>query len=317
LELVKIELTKAGNLVDAQAVLAEMNSLRAGASTSVPPPKVVVTEAKGTGPTPRLVDTRVHEIPVLPSGKMGGEVKLEPGAYRLREKLVGGDGGLPKENALRRVTVTIPEGSSFEGESIYLDEGKVIVDGSRFRKMELTADLGGWWQAKRTLFDEVVFGKAGGWFSGYSAKFEFENCVIRKSHFRNCTKPNIGLQIRNSTFIDCELEPIQFKDDADAGREANDLWRTVENCLFVDCVIPQSFLYITKNCVFQNCRFGPYEQIPVKTRMQVTLYSDGAFVDTPSDRDENKFKVEDGSGQFASIGASIGYKVSAGQLNFR
>ena len=322
LEVLKVELTKAGKLEEALAVrddILELKSKEGDGLLASSKPQEVVASPRGMIKTPRLVDEKGGEIPILPSGKMGGEIELTPEVYRLQEKLIGGDGSLPKESKLRQVTLTLPEGTILERETLYLDEGHLIAEGSRFRQILLSADLGGTYEARRSLFDDVIFAKGGAWMSGYSAKIILDHCVLYKSNFRRPGKPAMGFKITNTTFVDCDLDPIVFKEGDDPTREAQGDWLTVENCHFIDCVIPQSFLYITKNCLFENCRFGSYEDLKIKegTKNVVTLYHGSTFLDPPKDRDEGKFKMEDGTKRTAPFGAGIEYEISGGALDFR
>lgn len=320
MDLIKIELTKAGKLDQARAVRDEILALQAeleSAPLEVPDLAEPSPPGSSPGSTPRLVSTSGGSLPVLPSGKMGGEVRLEPGIYRLKEAIQGGDGGI-KDHPHRFVQLFVPEGTSIERERIYIDEGKVFIEGSRFREIELAADLGGHYDARRSLFDEVTFRKGGAWMSGYSAKFVFDNCVFHESNFLRPGKPAMGFKITRSTFVNCEFDPVAFKKEDDATVEAQREWLTIENCHFIGCEIPQSLAYLTKNCLFEDCRFGPFDEtMPLKTKMEVTLYHGAEPFDPPPDRDEGLFKVEDGRNRVGRFGASIGYEITAGKLDFR
>lgn len=309
LEEFKVALTKEGKLQEAKAIRDEILDLKAGSIGEES------TTPKETTP-PEMAEADSDKIPLQASGKMGGDVKLVPGRYRLRRPLVGGDNDLPKGDPLRLVNLKIPAGCTIEGEPVYIEEGVVSAEGSLFRKTNLQADLGGSWEVKGSLFDEVLFEKKGGWFAGFSARYAFENCVFRKSTFGKPGRPNMGLKIVDSTFLDCEFDPVSFGRD-DAAEEIVEEWLTVRGCHFVDCSLPQSFLLVTEDCVFKNCRFGDAEEIPVKSRIGVTLFTDPPTAEISSGKEEIQFRIKDADRRVKPVGASLGYEVKGGRLEFR
>lgn len=260
-----------------------------------------------------LSDEVITDSPFYLNGRLGGEIELEPGQYTIKRKVIAGHDGLKKEDPMKRATVTIAPGSSFEGEEVYINEGEISATESVFRGMRLTCDLGGKWIFKDCILDECVLQKGGAWFSGYSAKFEIENCVLRATPFVKWTKSNIGVTIKNSTFIDTKFESCEYRDDAT--REINDLWRTIENCRFVRCHVPLSVALMTKNCVFEDCTFGANEYIPLVKKVEPVLYHAGTeFTVFGSKVGGWGFKVEDGSTLETAPGATLEFTLSDDRL---
>ena len=52
---------------------------------------------------------------------------------------------------------------------------------------------------------------------------------------------------------------------------------TVQNCRFENCKVPLSFLLITENCVFTDCRLedGNAEKNEIKEPIEVIYYASG------------------------------------------
>ncbi len=316
LEALKVELTKQGKIEEALAVSDKIKSMGA-----VSPAKSLPTAPPVAGNTPaaasekislRLVEDRVVDTVFSGNHHIHGTVKLEAGRHLLRKKVVIGDDKLEKTDPEFQGSVTIPPGCFIEKEEIYINQGDVTASGCLFSDMELSADLGGKFTLTDCLIEDVVFKKAGGWFMGYSAKFEIRNSVLRKSYFTKWNKANIGVNITNSTFLDVKFEEIEYKEDA--GVERRDSWRNIENCRFINCEIPQSVLLITKNCVFEDCKFGRQERLPGKTLSEVTLYYDGYKPNPPEGTNNVEFKIEEATKLSGAVGSTLDYKIENDSL---
>ncbi|MEM7010517.1 MAG: hypothetical protein AAF585_03435, partial [Verrucomicrobiota bacterium] len=256
-----------------------------------------------------LSDEVITDSPLYFNGRLGGEIELVSGQYNIKRKVIAGHDGLKKEDPMKRATITIAAGSSFEGEEVYINEGDIAATGSVFRKMRLTCDLGGKWSFKDCILDECVLQKGGAWFAGYSAKFEIENCVLRSTPFVKWTRNNIGVIIKNSTFLDTTFESAIYR--SDAAREINEVWRTIENCRFVRCHVPLSVALMTKNCVFEDCTFGENEYIPLVKKIETTLYHSGTEFEVFGSKVGGwSFKVADGSELETTPGSTLQFTLS-------
>lgn len=316
-------LTKAGQLelalkVDEEIKEVEEELSELGAAGEGEAPSDLTSQApKGA------VEVEIHDSYVnntkLRSDALTGEVAIQVGKHRMKdERATVGNREVPKGEKPQRGIIRLSSGTTIEGGEIYVDVGELYAKETRFENVRLMANLGGQMVASSCLFDECTLQKAGGWFSGYSSKWTFHNSVMRKTIAGGeFNRGAVGLKLTFCTFVDVEFPKIEY--NSDAGREAQESWRTIENCRFIGCKVPRSVLLMTKNCIFEDCEF------PTKgdsrpngtTALEVTLYHNGLAFSPPAKFGPSTFKVEDGRGLNPVPGSTVLYDSGPNDLVFR
>ena len=93
---------------------------------------------------------------------------------------------------------------------------------------------------------------------------------------RNWNLRDVGVRATNCTFYGVEFSKLKYLKDA--AEEVKMDWLQIKNCRFVDCVIPESLLIATQECVFENCTFGEPEPSVVASEMiTVKMYLPSAI----------------------------------------
>jgi hypothetical protein len=223
----------------------------------------------------QVASTPSMREPLLNKAEWTGKLTIPAGTYHpLRRIDIGGPGrNDPKaQSDEQRGDVTSLPGMRIENVRFHLREGSWQAAGGHFRDVKITADLGGSFTARDSLFQDCVFAKEGGWFVAFfSSKWHYTNCVLAGSFMRGWKLLDVGMKLESSTLIDIHLVPIGFKEDAAA--EATRDWLSIQNCRFINCHVPESFALATKNCVFEKCTFGaPEEKLPVASPLSATIY---------------------------------------------
>lgn len=270
-----------------------------------------------TGPvTVSIVDSYANESPFR-DGTIAQDVTVPVGKHRIKGRTIIGERSVPKGQKPQRVTLSLESGTTLEGGEIFIDVGQLSASGARFDKVRLMANLGGEFLGSSCLFDESTVEKAGGWFSGYSSKWTLYNCVVRKSIAGGeFNRSAVGLKWSYCTFVDVAFPPVTYSEDS--GKEAQEPWRTIENCRFIDCSVPRSLLLMTRNCVFENCTFPERDDSsPLGTTgISVTLYHSGSSFPAPASYGKGTFTVADGSLLKPAPGSTVKYKSSPSSLEF-
>jgi len=99
------------------------------------------------------------------------------------------------------------------------------------------------------------------------------------------------------------------------GNDQNE-WMQIENCRFVHCKVPESFLLMTENCVFDGCTFGRAEDgIPITTPVTMTINLINPTSSEPKSGTNRVFEVL--ASDIASSGASeVRYRRTGKSLRF-
>lgn len=229
---------------------------------------------------PAALEDRISSVPEMKNlfggtGNWTGKVTIPPGTYQpLRRINIGAPGQRdPRaQNDEQRCDVTSQPGTHIENVRFHLQEGTWKATGGLFRDVKVTADLGGVFEARDSLFQDCMFAKEGPWFvAWFSSKWSFTNCVFTGSFLQNWRLGDVGVKLDACTFHDVDFIPIGFKEDA--GAEITKDWLSIQNCRFINCRIPESFALATQNCVFEKCTFGaPEDKLPVKSPLKALLY---------------------------------------------
>lgn len=235
-------------------------------------PRNFALEAPHVSPPPAdAVSLKVFESET----PWAGEIKLGSGYYRTKQKIVLGLQDKDDAKKIAPAKVVSSSGTEIEAADIYIKKGEWTADGTLFRRTKLTMELGGKFEARNSLFDHCELHKGGNYFvKFFSTKWIFENCVFSKTFINPWKLVDIGVQAGNCTFYDVDFSSIKFKDDA--GKEALDEWVTLNNCRFIRCKIPESVLFASRECVFEDCLFGDTEpDLPMKTPIKLKIYTKG------------------------------------------
>lgn len=178
--------------------------------------------------------------------------------------------------------VVVSTGSHWAGSGntgIEASAGNLVSEGSRFEGLRFFADLDSYFFFTRGVFDDCRFDKGGVWYGSEQAgKFYFKECLVRGSFagdFMNVV--DNGLRAENSVFEDIEFPTFLFR-KKQAADYLNHKWLRIVNCRFTGCTLPLSFLFLTRDCVFENCTFvddpkpaNPGEEL-VEKPFQIVLY---------------------------------------------
>ena len=255
------------------------------------------------------------QTPFDEKGGWHGVVNIAPGKYSPRHQIILGGKANPQDEGLQPATVTTSSVTEIEEANIFLDEGTWAATGTRFADCEIRIDLGGALQAKNSLFENCVMGKGGAWFVAFfSSKWTFHQCVFTGQFIEPIQNHDIGIQATNCTFFDIDLSPVAYREDA--GTERLNEWMQVENCRFVRCKVPERFLLMTENCVFDGCTFGRAEDgIPMNKPVTMTVNLINPTSSKPKAGANRVFEVI--AGDIASAGASeVRYRRSGKSLRF-
>jgi len=136
-----------------------------------------------------------------------GEVALSAGRYR------GPDKGVRVEEKCGIVIApgTLIEKARFDGERSI----KWNVGHSLFRNVEVSADLGGRFEANDSVFDDCIFRKRGGWVVHlWSSRWNFANCVFAKRFLSGrISVHDYSVSAIGCTFYDVSLPKFEYRDD--------------------------------------------------------------------------------------------------------
>lgn len=147
--------------------------------------------------------------------------------------------------------------SSESSKGIHVWGGHLIAEDCQFRGMRLKADHTGAMFFIGCEFTNSTVREQGAWYGygNYDAKFYFENCKIadRLTSGDDLNIYHMGLCMSRCEVSDVELPPIKYKGEPADRRK--DKWLRVNRCHFMDCTVPLSFLMITNECLFTDCRF--------------------------------------------------------------
>lgn len=182
-----------------------------------------------------------------------------------------------------RPFIIVPAGSSWSAgaaKSIDLSFGAFVATKSRFGGLSLNADHATEFYFQSCFFDDCRFIKGGVWYGGdLAGKFYFENCILKGSLAPKLNTVDTGFRIQNSVLMDMELPTYKFRNKKQPADFVNEKWLRVNNCRFIKCKVPLSFLMLTRDCIFETCTlvddaeaFTSEETIDNPKPIEVTVY---------------------------------------------
>ena len=296
LETLLAESIKAGRLEHVLATKAEIASLAtladsspetATASTAEGSPAAAAGDGDGDGDggTGKNTATSVERLIALPTEwpppvddpfaktKWEESMTVPAGSYRLRDSI--GIGGHRKSTL-----VYFEKGSEFsyaEGK-FHLWGGRVVAEQCRFSGVPFRADHTGSMYFVDCRFKDCNIREQGNWWGSgnYDSKWYFENCVIEGSlHNGMFNVHYLGLCMTRCSLSRVELPGVWYREGEPAGLRENK-WLTVSHCRFEKCKVPLSFLSITSDCAFIDCRFeDDVKEQTFSKPFEVTFYTQG------------------------------------------
>ncbi len=257
--------------------------------------------------------------PFLSKAEWIGKLTIPAGTYHPIRRIDIGAPGKRDPNAQndeQRGDVTSLPGMRIENARFHLREGLWQAAGSHFRDVRITADLGGIFEARDSLFQDCAFVKEGPWGTAFfSSKWQFTNCVLLGSFLHVWRLNEIGMKLDSCTFQDIDIVPVLFREDA--GVEVTKDWLSIQNCRFINCRVSESFALTTKNCIFEKCTFGePEEKLAIKSPLHAVIYVQDC-TNAPKAGTGRSIEAKPPSQLTTKAGATLPYVITKGQLDFQ
>lgn len=145
------------------------------------------------------------------------------------------------------------------------------LDRSLLINCEIGGDFGTRLHAKDCAFDNSAFRKTGRWgIDFWSTSWSYENCIFAERFMPDFSVGSSSVRAVKCTFYDVTLPSISYKEDASATAQCDRL--RFDQCRFVRCVVPETFLASTVRCVFEDCTFpGPAGADWSKSKKPITV----------------------------------------------
>ena|GEM_PF-4972727 len=255
-------LTKAGQVDEALAIRKEGEQMLLELSSGMGNDGVEFAEdSRATGPTELKELKKINvpatapalfEKPFSIKGTWLESMTLPPLKQRISEQVVIGDRGKKKWP-----TVVLPKGTVWSGRDtrIFSSGGHIVATKSSFERLRFVGDLACDTFFVNCSFDQCTLNRGGGWWGwDHAAKYYLENCVVSNSLASAWNVGDNGFRVRTSVFEKAEMPTVSFKDKEPA-KYLNHPWFKFENCRFVGCKVPSSFVLVTRDCIFQDCIF--------------------------------------------------------------
>ncbi|MEO7099775.1 MAG: hypothetical protein ABI162_10470 [Luteolibacter sp.] len=140
--------------------------------------------------------------------------------------------------------------------------GRFVASKCRFETVPMFGDLGSVFFFQNCSFDNCRFKKGGNWHGwDQASKFYFENCYFKGSFSDTINLVQNGFRVQSSVFEDMELPTMRFFSKQPADYLSHP-WLRVIHCRFIKCKIPLSFVYLTRDCIFEKCVFNNESERP-------------------------------------------------------
>jgi len=272
----------------------------------------------------KSLEEQVSSVPemkeaLLNTTEWTGKRTIPAGTYRPIRRIDVGAPGKKDPKAQfdeQRCDVTSQPGMRMENVRFHLREGSWKADGGLWRGVRITADLGGSFEAKNSLFENCAFAKEGPWYVAlFSSRWTFTNCVFTGGFMENWKLIDVGMKLDACTFVGVNFIPIAYK--ADAAEEISKDWLSIRNCRFINCHVPESFALATKDCVFEKCVFDdPDEKLPFKSPFNAVIYTQDSVTE-PVAGAGRSLEVRPAGELATPAGASLPHLLENGRLEFQ
>jgi len=264
--------TEAGRSDDVLSVQTELAELASLTDVDV---KVTVADTPDSNLVERLIELPEEMPPVDddPFAKTSWpeSMTIPAGDYRLRDAI--GIGGHRKGTLIR-----FARGSEFSHAKgkFHVWGGRLIAEACSFSGIPFRADHTGSMYFVDSRFRDCTIREQGNWWGSgnYDSKWSFENCMIEGSLHQGSFNVNyLGLCMTRCSLSRVELPGVWYREREPASLRENK-WLTVKNCRFEKCKVPLSFLSITTDCAFIDCRFEDDDSEQKFTKpFEVTFYT--------------------------------------------
>jgi hypothetical protein len=255
-------LTKAGQVDEALAIRKEGEQMLLELSAGLGNEGVEFAEDSRATQATELTELKKINVPTTApvlfekpfeiKGTWLESMTLPPLKQRITEQVTLGDRGKKKWP-----TIVLPKGTVWSGRDtrIFSSAAFIVATKSSFDRLSFLGDLASDFYFVNCSFDESTLNRGGGWWGwDQASKYYLENCVVSNSLATAWNVVDNGFRVRTSVFEKVELPTISFKDKEPANY-LNHPWFKFENCRFVGCKVPSSFVLATRDCIFQDCVF--------------------------------------------------------------
>ena len=257
--------------------------------------------------------------PFLTKTEWTGTLTIPAGTYHPLRRIDIGAPGKKDPNANydeQRGEVTSLPGMRIDNVRFHLREGSWQAAGGHFSDVKITADLGGSFSARDSVFQDCLFAKEGPWgIPFFSSKWQFTNCVFNGTFIPLWRLSEVGVKLDSCTLLELDLVPILYREDA--GTEVTKDWLSIQNCRFINCRVPESFALATKNCVFEKCTFGPPEdKLPLKSPLNAIIYVQDC-TNLPKAGTGRSIEAKPAAQLTTKAGAALPYILTNNRLDFQ
>ncbi len=168
-------------------------------------------------------------------------------------------GSNPRNHGGESITshIDVHAGSHLDGGTIVVSQGILSFKGAPdrpviLRGVHIECEYTGEIKAQYTIFEDCTFTKTGSyrWDAGYSAKWDFADCLLLNSNFAALTRMNYGIKLVRCSMAHCTVPPRALTEapEDDAAKRYREEWNQVEDCDFYGCELSVSALWMTRSC---------------------------------------------------------------------
>lgn len=215
------------------------------------------------------------------------------------------------------VKVTIPAGCTIENSHFRgLRDVTFEMHESFFRSGGWDLGLGGKLTATNCAFENGFFQMNGSeTVPHWSVHWTFENCVFAKSTLPFLNVSNNSVRANRCTFEGVNLPGVLF--GTDPAEEAQSESLKFTGCIFRHCQVSESFLSLTSNCVFEDCKFAERRERWDKASHPILVTANVmGRTATPQSYENGNLKVIFRNGPLSDAGSTTQYTFNKlGQLN--
>lgn len=194
-------------------------------------------------------------------------------------------------------------------------ESKFAMSESMFRDVSIGMGLWCRMDATKCAFDSCRMEKIQQWYDtkNSSTVWRFNDCLFSEIFMRaNFLVMDCSIRASNCTFVELKAPGISYRNNP--ANEAQQNWLRFENCRFVRCEIPESFLIATINCEYVECKFTDRKEWKLAKPLEVFAYT--SDIARPESYQKANLKVNFINGKVPKpCGSSLAYSYQNKKLN--
>ena len=174
--------------------------------------------------------------------------------------------------------VTIKPGFLLDGGQIEVRKAQLHLHGTAaqpvvFRHVVLTQQNGGFIDADNAVFIDCTFKKASHDPARFHAtKWIFSNCLIYRTQFAGLKQADYGVRVNNCAFVECVL-PDRETQGSDLASAFGGKWDQVVSCFFFRTRLTPSVVWLTSKCNFIRCPVTGANEFKSKTSVAEALFT--------------------------------------------